>query len=155
MNYDDLSVHERIKHASEYAVILKNNPANTPGNIIAELAETFSLTKEQASEAYILSEEKFPEEHKKAARSKLRHHAAAIFHLLSVLVFFTSECGSNGAYVFPDSLGLILIRYLDCYQFNTTSFPAFSSELSSTHQTFHSKNSPISGNHMGVPAIPV
>jgi len=100
MNYDDLSVHERIKHASEYAVILKNNPANTPGNIIAELAETFSLTKEQASEAYILSEEKFPEEHKKAARSKLRYYAAAIFIFFSIGLFYLGMWEQTGPMFF-------------------------------------------------------
>ncbi len=100
MNYDDLSVPERIKHASEYAVILKNNPASTPENIIEELAETFNLTKEQASEAYILSKEKFPEEYKKAARSKLRNSAAAIFILFSIGLFYLGIWEQTGPMFF-------------------------------------------------------
>ena len=55
MNYADIPVNERIKYAAEYTLILKDDPVNTTEKIIAELATTFILTNEEASEAYLLS----------------------------------------------------------------------------------------------------
>jgi hypothetical protein len=96
MNYADIPVSERIRYAAEYTLILNNDPLNTPEKIIAELATTFFLTKEQASEAYLLSREKFPEEYKKAGKGKAWHYVTIIISGLIIGAFYLLMASEQG-----------------------------------------------------------
>ena len=96
MNYADIPVGERIKYAAEYTLILIDNPANTPGNIIAELATTFILTDEQAAEAYLLSQKKFAKEYKESGKAKAQHNIILIVVLFVIGVFYLLLASDTG-----------------------------------------------------------
>lgn len=69
MSYSDLSVNERIEKAEEFCLLLSTE-IKLPEEIIKELASTFSLTPQQANEAYINSKIKYKAQHSAAAKSK-------------------------------------------------------------------------------------
>lgn len=96
MNYADLPVSERIKYAAEYTLILKDDPINTPEKIIAELATTFFLTNEQASEAYLLSRKQFAEEYKKAGKAKAWHYTILVSASIVIGIFYLFMAGEPG-----------------------------------------------------------
>jgi hypothetical protein len=70
MNYAELSLAERIHHAAQYAVLLKDDPLKTPNLIIEELSITFHLSLKEATNAYQLSKKEFSQEYKAATKAK-------------------------------------------------------------------------------------
>lgn len=96
MNYADIPVNERIKYAAEYTLILKDDPLNTPDNIISELATTFFLTKEEASVAYLQSRAKFPQEYKEAGKAKTWHYITIITAGLIIGTFYLLMASDRG-----------------------------------------------------------
>lgn len=69
MDYNTLPLEERMKHAENYAMILKDE-VKLPEQIINELSTIFVLTKEQASQAYFNSKANNSAEFKRADKRK-------------------------------------------------------------------------------------
>lgn len=99
MNYENLSVSEKIERASEYALILVQNDANL--DIVTEIGGVFNLTEAQAKEAYELMCRKYEKEHQSAMKTKIKRAWFVIGVSLSVMIFF--------AFISPDTTPFFLI----------------------------------------------
>jgi len=98
MEYIDLSLEERINRAAEFSIILSAEPNKTPDQVIIELSQTFSLTPEQATQAYNNSKIKFAAEYTAANKSKMLFYLSAFLGLTVIGIFYfflTDEIGSN------------------------------------------------------------
>ncbi|UAY51783.1 hypothetical protein [Ferruginibacter albus] len=96
MEYTDLPLSVRIDRATEFAIILSNEPNKTPELVIAELAQTFSLSNEEARQAYIASKTKFADEYSAAQKNKLYFYISAFIAGIAGTVlyfFFSKEAG--------------------------------------------------------------
>lgn len=116
MSYDHLSSEERINRATEYAVILKDDPAKTPEVIITELASTFSLTYEQAASAYSISKQTFAADYKAAGKNKIWHYILLIVVCCVACTFYyfiSAEVGLQFMYVFVILFGLGLLGVIN------------------------------------------
>jgi len=92
MNYSELTVKERIQHAAQYAVILKDDPLKTQDEVIAELSTTFYLTTEEATAAFHSSKQQFASAYNAAKKDKAWHNGILIvgFTLAGLMYFFLS-----------------------------------------------------------------
>ncbi|MGC4101604.1 hypothetical protein [Ferruginibacter sp.] len=96
MNYAELPLHERIQHAANYALILKDDPLKTPEQVIEELSATFFLSQTEATTAYQLSKKDFPGEYKAAKKAKTWHYIVLILTSLlagGYYLFFSRQPG--------------------------------------------------------------
>ena len=85
MNYENLSLSEKIERASEYALILVQNDANL--DIVTELKGVFKLTEDQAKEAYELMRKKYEKEHQSATKTKIKRAWLVIAVSLIAMIF--------------------------------------------------------------------
>ncbi len=99
MNYADLSVEERMKHATAYAVILNNDPLKIPEQIISELALTFLLNEQDATKAYLSCKKEFAQAYKASQKAKSSHYVIMLITFLIIGLFYlliSTESGFSG-----------------------------------------------------------
>ena len=99
MNYENLSLSEKIETASEYALILVQNDANL--DIVTELKGVFKLTEDQAKEAYELMRKKYEKEHQSATKTKIKRAWLVIAVSLIAMIFY--------AFISPGTSSFFLI----------------------------------------------
>ncbi len=88
MNYAEMPLAERMQHANQYAVILKDDPLQTPDQITEEIATIFYLSGAEATTAYEQSKKQFSREYKAATKAKNRHYLLSLTAVLVCAAFY-------------------------------------------------------------------
>ncbi len=88
MNYAVMPLAERIQYAAEYAVILKDDPLQTPDQIIEEIAAIFYLSYAEATTAYEQSKKQFSLHYEAATKVKNRQYLIWFVATLACSAFY-------------------------------------------------------------------
>ncbi|MBL7729903.1 MAG: hypothetical protein JNM88_01905 [Chitinophagaceae bacterium] len=109
MSYSHLPIEERIEKAAEYGLMLVGDERPV-ADIVGELKAMFTLTEEQAQQAYIIMREKHSGDYKQAIKRKARFFWVMLFVSLAVGAFYAflgTELGW-GFYIVAAFFGLAL-----------------------------------------------
>jgi hypothetical protein len=87
MSYSDLTLKERMEKAEEFCILLSRD-MKLPEDVIKELSVTFSLSSQQAHEAYKNSKVKYKKDHLSASKNKYLELLASFLVALACCAFY-------------------------------------------------------------------
>ena len=108
MNYKDLSRDEKMAHAEQYSLVLKDE-IKLQEQIVDELSSMFYLTKEDSLQAYINSKKKYKSEYSSSNKRKLSQMLVTLLVSILVAVIYLGISAEKGfGFVFIIAIIFIL-----------------------------------------------